>query len=68
MSKIDVEQNLIIISYDSVDWNNLFNKIKPNLKYFDYKNSLNNCVNYSIKMYQLTITISSIINRRNKNL
>ena len=35
MYDIDVEHNLVIESNDTIDWNQVFNKIKPNLKDFD---------------------------------
>ena len=34
MSDIDVEQTILIVFNDTVNWNRVFNKIKPNLKDF----------------------------------
>ena len=53
MSEIDVEQDLVIESNDAVNWNQVYNRIKPNLKYFYYKHSLNNSVNHVIELYQV---------------
>ena len=48
MYDIDFEQNIVILSTDSVDWIQVFNKIKPNLKEFYCENLLNICFNYII--------------------
>ena len=53
MSDIDVENNLVIACNESVNWNQVFNKIKINQKYFDYANSLNNCVTNLIDFFQV---------------
>ena len=47
---MDCEHNPVIVSNDDVDWNNVFNEIKPNLKDSGYENSLNNPIYYLIKL------------------
>ena len=57
MSEIYVEPNIIIVSNDTVDWNQVFNKIKLNLKNFYYENLMNNCVDYLVKLFQLLFDV-----------
>ena len=44
----------------------MFNKTKPNIKDFYHEESLNNCVNYLIKLSQVPHTRSSWNNRKDK--
>ena len=48
MYVIDVQRNLVIAYNDAINCNQVFNKVKPNPKKMDYKNSFNNGVNYLI--------------------
>ena len=63
---IDFEQNPLISYNDAINWDQVFNKIKPNLTYFDYVNSLNNHVNDLIKLSQVTRTKSRATNIKYK--
>ena len=53
MYESGVEDNVVIASNYSVNWDEVLNKIKPNLNYFYYEESLNNCVNFLIRSFQL---------------
>ena len=53
MSEIDVEHNIVIDYWDNLNRNHVFDKLKPYLKDFDYENSLNDCVNDLVELYQL---------------
>ena len=44
MSDIYVEQELVQVSYDDVNFNQVLNKTKHKLKDYDYKNPLNDFV------------------------
>ena len=50
MYKIDSKDNIVISSTNSINRNEVFNKVKPNLKDFDYEELLNNCVDYLIQL------------------
>ena len=49
MYDIDVEHNIVIESNYDINYNKVFNKIKPNLKDFDHENQLNNCVKQEVR-------------------
>ena len=49
MYDIDVEHNIVIESNYVINYNQVFNKIKPNLKDFDHENQLNNCVKQEVR-------------------
>ena len=49
MYDIDVEHNIVIESNYDINYNQVFNKIKPNLKDFDHENQLNNCVKQEVR-------------------
>ena len=51
-----VERNIVIASNDALNWKEGFNKIKPNIKDFDYEESLNNLVNDLIQLSQVPCT------------
>ena len=42
MSESDVEENIVISSNDVVSWDEVLNKMKPNLKDLYFEESLNN--------------------------
>ena len=51
MCGIDIEQNHVIAYSDSINWNQVLNKIKPNLNDIYYENSLNN---FGINLIELS--------------
>ena len=59
MSDIFVEDNIEIASNVALNWNEVFNKIKPNLKEFYYESSLNNFFNCFILLSQFLCSRSS---------
>ena len=50
MYGIDVEQNHVIAYSDSINWNQVLNKIKPNLNDIYYEILFNNFVIYLIEL------------------
>ena len=68
MSEIYVKYNLVIEYINVVNWNQVFNKIKPNFEDFYYEDLLNNCINYLIKISQVLFTRSSVTKIKENNL